>query len=185
MGVFNSLVKVGDDKFPCEKCQDLQLVPPALGPGLLAPHPLQELVLQAAEAERAREKVQEPQLLAVRAERGEPAVEACGASIRTIRRASRLAQFLSLSCPCSSLPACLCCTSGENTTELRDAPLQLFPPQHLIHLPQSSSLPQNVSFYFLFSYVNIHVCYVVKLKCNCIYLYSSPCWEMKRLFLTI
>merc|ERR1712142_280844 len=57
-------------KFPCEKCQDLQLVPPALGPGLLAPHPLQELALQAAEEERAREKVLEPQLLAVQAERG-------------------------------------------------------------------------------------------------------------------
>merc|ERR1712212_1461652 len=145
----NSLVKVGDDKFPCEKCQDLQLVPPALGPGLLAPHPLQELVLQAAEAERAREKVLEPQLLAVRAERGEPAVVACGAFIPTIRRASRLAQFLSSSCPCSSLPACLCCTSGENTTELRrPAPALSLP--HLIHLPNLPHSHKTNLFIFYF-----------------------------------
>merc|ERR1711872_17445 len=143
----NSLVNVGDDKFPCEKCQDLQLVPPALGPGLLAPLPLQELALQAAEAERAREKVLEPQLLAVRAERGEPAVEACGVSIRTIRRASRLAQFLSLSCPCSSLPACLCCTSGENTTELR-RPAPALSLTHLIHLPNHSHKMNLFIFYF-------------------------------------
>merc|ERR1711915_442291 len=85
------------------------------------------------EAERAREKVLELQLLAVQAERAEPEVVACGDFIRTIHRASRLAQFLSLSCPCSSLPACLCCTSGENTTELRHpAPALSLP--HLIHL---------------------------------------------------
>merc|ERR1711872_608330 len=153
-------VKVGDDKFPCEKCQDLQLVLPALGPGLLAPHPLQELALQAAE-ERAREKVLEPQLLAVQAERGEPAVVACGASIRTIHPASRLAQFLSLSCPCSSLPACLCCTSGENTTELRDATLQLFPP-HTPHSPPPIFLTPTKRI-FLFS---IFICkYTCLLRC--------------------
>merc|ERR1711872_990540 len=142
-------VKVGDDKFPCEKCQDLQLVLPALGPGLLAPHPLQELALQAAE-ERAREKVLEPQLLAVQAERGEPAVVACGASIRTIRRASRLAQFLSLSCPCSSLPACLCCTSGENTTELRRPAPALSPPHTSFTSPNLPHSHKTNLFIFYF-----------------------------------
>merc|ERR1711872_696583 len=160
MGVFNSSVKVGDDKFPCEKCQDLQLVPPALGPGLLAPHPLQDQALQAAEEERAREKVLEPQLLAVQAERGEPAVEACGVSIRTIHRASRLAQFLSLSCPCSSSPACLCCTSGENTTELRDATLQLFPSHTSFTSPIFLTPTKRI---FLFS---IFICkYTCLLRC--------------------
>merc|ERR1719438_481570 len=46
-----------------------------------------------------------------------PAAEECGGSTRMTRLVSRLVPFQFWSCHCSSLPACSCFTSGENTTE--------------------------------------------------------------------